>query len=115
MKRLGIAATVLEPRSNALHRRRPTANTVFSFFFAIPTIFPFMPTPAARFHSLGREFDSLIDALKPANLSVKERTQLLRRMKVLIAEIDALISYDLPRDIQDATNSPHPERPIAES
>jgi hypothetical protein len=40
---------------------------------------------------------------------------LLRHMKVILGEIDELISTNLKRDSQDATSSPPPDQSTAES
>jgi hypothetical protein len=66
-----------------------------------------MTTPSERIEILGHQFDSLVQRLNSSpTLSLEERTQLLRRMKILIVEIDRLILSDLKRDKQDITSSP---------
>lgn len=42
--------------------------------------------------------------------SFDERTKLLRRVKVLIVEIDMLIMSDLKQDGQEASSSPPPDQ-----
>lgn len=57
------------------------------------------------------EFKALVESLnKVPNL--KKRKQLLRRMKILIDEIDGLISSDLKQDEQGTVSSgPRPTEP----
>jgi hypothetical protein len=45
-----------------------------------------------RFQWLARQFDALVKDLN-ASASMEEQRELFRRMKVLIDEIDALISF----------------------
>jgi hypothetical protein len=66
-----------------------------------------MPTSSERFQVLGDQFDSLVKRLNDSPApSLEERTKLLRRMKVLIIEIDMVILSTLKRDEQEATSSP---------
>jgi len=70
-----------------------------------------MSNPSERLQSLAYEFDALVKSLD-AFPRLKERKQLLRRMKILIDEIDVLILSDLERDNQDATGRcPGPSNP----
>ena len=72
-----------------------------------------MSNSSDRFQSLTRELDALAESLHNSN-SLDERRLLLRRMKVLIVEIDMLISSNLKRDSHDISSSP-PDQPTAES
>jgi hypothetical protein len=56
-----------------------------------------MSSPTERFQSLSQQLDALVSALHKSN-SVNERVRLLRRMKILIDEIDALNLPSLKRD-----------------
>jgi ABC-type phosphate transport system auxiliary subunit len=56
-----------------------------------------MSSPTERFQSLSQQLDALVSALHKSN-NVNERARLLRRMKILIDEIDALNSPSLKRD-----------------
>jgi len=70
-----------------------------------------MSNPSERLQSLAYEFDALAKSLG-ALPRLKERKQLLQRMKILIDEIDVLILSDLERDKQDATaRRPGPTNP----
>ena len=73
-----------------------------------------MSSSPDRFQWLTQELDALAESLHISH-SLDERRLLLRRMKVLIVEIDMLISSNLKRDTQDTTSSPPPEQPSAES
>ncbi|MFI5419904.1 MAG: hypothetical protein ACHQ1H_02945 [Nitrososphaerales archaeon] len=73
-----------------------------------------MPTSSDRFQLFAREFDSLVLALN-VSPSVEDRTKLLRRMKVLIVEIDMLILSNLKRENHDTTRLPRAEHPAADS
>lgn len=70
-----------------------------------------MPKDPGKFYTLTVQFQALLESLsKVPNL--KRRKQLLRRMKMLIDEIDGLISSDSQRDDQDPTsNRPRPAEP----
>ena len=70
-----------------------------------------MPGPSERFQWLAQQFDELVESLN-VSPSLKERKQLLRRMKILIDEIDALILSALKRD---NTGSPPTDQPTAGS
>jgi len=59
-----------------------------------------MPASSDCFWLLSREFDSLVTKLNKSP-SVEDRRRLLRRMKVLIVEIDMLISSSLKQEIHD--------------
>jgi hypothetical protein len=59
---------------------------------------------------LAHQFDALVARLKEST-SLEERMQLLRRMKILIDKIDAVISSGK----QDMPSSPTPDRPGNES
>jgi hypothetical protein len=73
-----------------------------------------MPNPSERFQLLGHQFDSLVAKLNEfPSPTLEERTKLLRRMKVLIIEIDMLILSVLKRDSEGATSSPPPDQPAA--
>jgi len=75
-----------------------------------------MPTPSERFQSLGNQFDSLVEKLNASPPpGLKERTQILRQMKVLIVEIDMLILSALKWDAQGTPNSIPRDQPTAES
>lgn len=68
-----------------------------------------MPQLSRRFNVLAHQFDSLVERLNESPTpSLEERTQLLRRMKVLLVEIDMLIMSDLRRDDQGILGSPSP-------
>jgi hypothetical protein len=56
-----------------------------------------MSSPTEKFQSLSQQLDALVSALHKSN-SVNERARLLRRMKILIDEIDALNLPSLKRD-----------------
>ena len=69
-----------------------------------------MPIPSERFEWLTQELDALVESLHVSQ-SLEERRLLLRRMKVLIVEIDMLILSDLKRDGQDKSCSPPTDQP----
>ena len=73
-----------------------------------------MPNYSERFQLLSREFESLVQRLNDSP-NLDERTKLLRRMKVLIVELEMLISSSLKRDTQDIPILSPPDQPIAES
>jgi hypothetical protein len=73
-----------------------------------------MPESAERFEWLTQQLDALAERLHVAS-TLDERRLLLRRMKVLIVEIDMLILSALRRDSRDITDSPPPDQPTAES
>jgi hypothetical protein len=56
-----------------------------------------MSNPPEQFHFLAQQFESLVNRLN-ACPTAEERRQLLKRMKVLIVEIDILIASSLKRD-----------------
>jgi hypothetical protein len=60
-----------------------------------------------EFQFFAHELESLVERLHESP-SLGDRTRLLRRMKVLIVEIDMLILSTLKRDRQDAPNSSSP-------
>jgi hypothetical protein len=61
---------------------------------------------------LRHQFDSLVERLNESpSPNLEEQTKLLRKMKVLIVEIDMLILSALKRDSQDTTISPHLTNP----
>jgi hypothetical protein len=64
-----------------------------------------MPTMSERLQWLAQQFDSLIEKLTASPIR-EDRTQILRRMRVLIVEIDSLILSDLKRDKQETSGSP---------
>ena len=72
-----------------------------------------MPRHSQGFHSLAHEFDELVQRLNESP-NLKERTQSLRRMKILIDEIDGLIFSTLKRDKQDVTSSAFPDQPTGD-
>ena len=72
-----------------------------------------MPSSSERFQFLAQEFGSLVQGLDQSR-SVGERTTILRRMKVLIVEVDMLISSSLRYDNRDTTGSKPPDQPAAE-
>lgn len=75
-----------------------------------------MPQPSHRFKLLTHQVDSLVEKLNESPTpTLEERTKLLRRMKVLIVEIDMLIMSDLRRDGQDILASPPPGQHAAGS
>jgi hypothetical protein len=73
-----------------------------------------MPKHSQRFQSLSQQFEALVESLNDSP-SLKERKQLLRRMKILIDEIDGLILSTLKRDGEDASSSPRSDRSTAGS
>lgn len=70
-----------------------------------------MPKDSESFNRLTVQFKTLAESLKEVP-NLKKRKQLLRRMKILIDEIDGLISSDLMQDAQDSVSSgPRPTEP----
>ncbi len=70
-----------------------------------------MPKDPERFNWLTVQFKALLEGLKEVP-NLKKRKQLLRRMKILIDEIDGLISSDLKQDEQNTISSePRPTEP----
>jgi hypothetical protein len=65
-----------------------------------------MGSPSERFQWLAQQFDALVERLSECK-SLEERKQLLRRMMILIHEIDALILSALTRDKQGTTAPPN--------
>jgi hypothetical protein len=61
-----------------------------------------MPMPKERFQWLAHEFDTLVKKTNECS-NMEERRTLLRRMRILIEEIDALISSTLKRDDKEFT------------
>jgi hypothetical protein len=78
-----------------------TDNPVFSLVTALLILRLYAHTQRAVFVA-DNEFKALVK-LTDECPSLQERKHLLRRMKVLIDEIDALISLTVKRDEQDAT------------
>jgi hypothetical protein len=75
-----------------------------------------MPKSSERFQFLAHEFDSLVEKYNESPTpSLEERTKLLRRMKVLIVEIDMLILSSLKRDSQDASSPLSPDQSAADA
>lgn len=68
----------------------------------------------AEFQLFAHEFDSLVERLHESQ-SLEERRKLLRRMKVLIVEINMLILSNLKIDSQGNPNLPSSDQPTAES
>jgi hypothetical protein len=64
-----------------------------------------MNTSSERFQYLAFELVSQVERLSESSSS-EDRTRLLRRMKVLIVEIDMLILSSLKRDNHEITGSP---------
>ena len=60
-----------------------------------------------EFQFFAHELESLVERLH-GSPSLEDRTKLLRRMKVLIVEIDMLILSTLKRDRQDLQTRPRP-------
>jgi len=54
-----------------------------------------------RLKWLAQQFDFLVEKLN-ASPNPKEKTEILRLMRILIVEIDSLISSDLRRDEQES-------------
>jgi hypothetical protein len=69
-----------------------------------------MPTPSDQIEWLAHQFDALVARLKQST-SLEERMQLLRRMKILIDKIDAVILSAK----QSAPSSPTPDRSTNEA
>jgi hypothetical protein len=64
-----------------------------------------MPKQSERFKWLAHEFDILAQSLENCP-ETEKRKQLLRRMKILIDEIDKQILFNLKRDTEDTPNLP---------
>jgi hypothetical protein len=73
-----------------------------------------MRIPPDNLQLLAHQFNLTMDMLNERT-DPKERMHLLRHMKVILGEIDQLISTNLKRDSQDATSSPPPDQSTAES
>jgi hypothetical protein len=67
-----------------------------------------------RFQWLAHEFDALVKKTNDCP-NTEERRALLRRMKILIDEIDALIFSTIKRDDQDSTVTPSSDQSTVES
>jgi hypothetical protein len=67
-----------------------------------------MPRPSERFEWLAEQLDTLLTVFNHTTDS-QERRQLLRRMKVLIDEIDALIVFSSKREKQDIGHGSQPQ------
>jgi hypothetical protein len=63
---------------------------------------------------LAQQFDSLVGKLNAAP-SREDRTQILRRLRVLIVEIDSLILSDRRRDKQETSGPPPSDQSAAKS
>jgi hypothetical protein len=64
-----------------------------------------MPKQSERFLWLAHEFDTLAQSLENCP-ETEKRKQLLRRMKILIDEIDKQILFNLKRDTEETPNLP---------
>jgi hypothetical protein len=73
-----------------------------------------MPRPSDNFQLLAHQFDLVVEKVNQSK-DPKERMHLPRHMKVILNEIDMLISSNLKRDSQDATSSAPPDQSTAES
>jgi hypothetical protein len=71
-----------------------------------------MTNPSGRFLWLANQFEALAERLNES-LSTEERTKVLKRMKILINEIDQLIASTSNGHKQDATSTP--AQPTADS
>ena len=111
---IGNEADIRGARDRVKNRMKQTYSNYLIFitlsylYYLLP-----MPNPTDRFQWLTQQWDALVERLHVAH-DLEERRMLLRRMKVLITEIDMLIASTLKRDAQDITVSP-PDRPRAES
>ena len=75
-----------------------------------------MPESSERFQLLAQEFDSLVERYNEfPTPSFAERAKLLRRMKVLIVEIDMLILSSLKGEGQDASSPLSPDQSGADA
>ena len=72
-----------------------------------------MPSPSERFQRLAHQFEALLESLNESPSS-KKRNQLLRRMKILIDEIDGLDLSTLELD-EETASSRQPDQSTAES
>ena len=70
-----------------------------------------MTKPLERFRWLANQFDALVDNLDECS-SMEERRRVLKRMKILIDEVNEIILSTLKRD---PANSPSPEQPTSQS
>jgi hypothetical protein len=66
-----------------------------------------MPGPSDNFQSLAHQFGLMMNMVNEFK-DPKDRMHLLRHLKVLLTEIDALILSDLKRDSRDTTSSSPP-------
>ncbi len=73
-----------------------------------------MPKPPERFQKLAHQFDLVADMINEC-VDPKQRMLLLCHMKIILNEIDELISSNLNRDSQVNISSPPPNQPTAES
>jgi hypothetical protein len=64
-----------------------------------------MANSTERFEWLTHQLGVLVESLRVTH-GVEERKLLLRRMRVLIVEIDMLIASNLKRDSEDAPSTP---------
>ena len=69
-----------------------------------------MTNPSERFRWLAHQFDALVDNLDECT-SMEERKRVLKRMKILIDEIDEIILSTLKRDraISPSSESREPD------
>jgi hypothetical protein len=72
-----------------------------------------MPRPQTRFQWLAQQFDRLVETIHECE-DPKKRQHLLRRMKVLVDEIDVAVSSSLKKDKQDTTSSFPPDQPTGD-
>lgn len=73
-----------------------------------------MPKQSERFLWLAHEFGTLVEGLEDCP-NTEKRKQLLRRMKILIDEIDKQILFTLKRDNEDIPNLPQRTQIVSES
>jgi hypothetical protein len=71
-----------------------------------------LPNTSQRFQLLTHQFDSLVERLNESpSQSLEEQTILLRKMKVLIVEIDMLILSALKRNGREIASTRRPTNP----
>ncbi len=73
-----------------------------------------MSSPSERFRRLAHQFEALLESLNESPSS-KKRKQLLRRMKILIDEIDGLDLSTLELDKEGTASSRQPGQPTTEA
>ena len=71
-----------------------------------------MSKTSDRFQWLAREFELLAENLENCP-NLEKRKQLLRRMKILIDEIDTQILFIMKRDAQKTSSLPPLDQPAA--